>query len=110
MSGAYPKIELHVHLEGTVAPATLLEIARRNAYPLPVSSVAELSALYRYLDFDQFIEIWTLTTNTLRQYDDFRQVVVDYAEQAAGYGAVYLEGIFSPIERGGLGPDLRGLL
>jgi aminodeoxyfutalosine deaminase len=101
----YPKIELHVHLEATVAPATLLEIAKRNDYPLPVTTVEELAELYRYRDFDHFIEVWILTTNALRRYDDFRQVVVDYAEQAARHGAVYLEGIFSPIERVWRGVD-----
>jgi aminodeoxyfutalosine deaminase len=105
MRGVYPKIELHVHLEGTVAPATLIEIARRNDYSLPARSVDELAALYRFRDFDHFIQVWILTTNALRQYDDFRQVVVDYAEQAAQHGAVYLEGIFSPIERVWRGVD-----
>ena len=62
----YPKIELHVHLEGTVRPATLLEIAHRNDYALPVSTEAELTALYEFRDFDHFIEIWVLTTNALR--------------------------------------------
>ena len=40
-----------------------------------------------------------MTTNALRTEADFRQVVVDYAEEAAGHGAVYVEGIFSPAER-----------
>jgi aminodeoxyfutalosine deaminase len=95
----YPKIELHVHLEATIAPATLLEIAKRNDYALPADSVEGLTALYRYRDFDHFMEIWTLTTNALRHYDDFRQIVVDYAYAAKRHGAVYIEGIFSPIER-----------
>jgi aminodeoxyfutalosine deaminase len=95
----YPKIELHVHLEGTVRPATLLEIARRNDYALPASSVEELSHLYEFRDFRHFIEIWVLTTNALRREEDFRQVVVDYAAEAASHGAVYVEGIFSPAER-----------
>jgi aminodeoxyfutalosine deaminase len=77
----------------------LLEIARRNDYRLPATSVTELAALYRYRDFDHFMEVWALTTNALRHYDDFRQVVVDYAAEAARHGAVYIEGIFSPIER-----------
>jgi aminodeoxyfutalosine deaminase len=96
---AYPKIELHVHLEGTVRPATLLEIARRNDYALPCDTVEELAALYEFRDFAHFIEVWVLTTNALRTHDDFRRVVVDYAEEAAGHGAVYIEGIFSPSER-----------
>jgi aminodeoxyfutalosine deaminase len=95
----YPKIELHVHLEGTVRPKTLLEIARRNDYALPAETVAGLSALDEYRDFEHFIEIWILTTNALRTRDDFRQVVVDYAAEAAAHGAVYVEGIFSPAER-----------
>jgi aminodeoxyfutalosine deaminase len=101
----YPKIELHVHLEATVKPETLLEIARRNDIRLPATTVEELRNLYRYRDFDHFMEVWTLTTNALRHYDDFRQVVVAYAEEAARHGAVYIEGIFSPIERVWRGVD-----
>ena len=95
----YPKIELHVHLEGTVRPDTLLEIARRNDHPLPADTVEGLAKLYEYRDFEHFIEVWILTTNALRTSDDFRQVAVDYAAEAASHGAVYLEAIFSPAER-----------
>jgi aminodeoxyfutalosine deaminase len=95
----YPKIELHVHLEGTVRPETLLEIARRNEYALPADTVEGLQELYAFRDFEHFIEVWVLTTNALRTREDFRQVVVDYAAEAAAHGAVYVEGIFSPSER-----------
>jgi aminodeoxyfutalosine deaminase len=94
-----PKIELHVHLEGTIRPATLLAIARRNQLPLPADTVEGLRQLYEFTDFAHFIRVWLLTTNCLRTVEDFRQVVVDYAAEAAGFGAVYLEGIFSPAER-----------
>lgn len=94
-----PKIELHVHLEGAIRPRTLLEIARRNGEALPVDTVEELTKLYEFRDFAHFIDVWILTTNCLRTRDDFRQVVVDYAAEAASFGAVYLEGIFSPGER-----------
>ena len=60
-----PKIELHVHVEGTVRPATLLDIARRNDAPLPVDSVAGVEQLYEYTDFAQFIQVWLLTTKSL---------------------------------------------
>jgi aminodeoxyfutalosine deaminase len=95
----YPKIELHVHLEGTVRPHTLLEIARRNDYPLPADTVEGLAELYAFRDFRHFIEVWILTTNALQTAEDFRQMVVDYAGEARAHGAVYFEGIFSPAER-----------
>jgi aminodeoxyfutalosine deaminase len=93
-----PKIELHVHLEGTVRPPALLQIARRNGVALPADSVAGLTALYEFKNFAHFLEIWMMTTGALRTERDFRQVVVDYAAEAAGHGAVYLEGIFTPAE------------
>ena len=95
----FPKVELHVHLEATVRPETLLEIARRNDFALPADTPEGIRDLYRYRNFDHFIEVWILTTNALQTADDFRQVVVDYAAEAKKHGAVYIEGIFSPIER-----------
>jgi len=95
----YPKVELHVHLEATIQPETLLAIAKRNGEKLPADTVEGLRELYRFRDFDHFIEVWILTTNCLRTEEDFRQVVVDYAAEAKRHGAVYLEAIFSPIER-----------
>lgn len=100
----YPKIELHVHVEGTVRPAVLLQIARRNDIALPADSVEEMARLYEFRDFTHFLEIWVLTTAVLQTEQDFRQIVVDYAAQAAAFGAVYLEGIISPAE-----PARRGV-
>ena len=102
--GAFPKIELHVHLEGTVRPATLLAIARRNGYSLPADSVEGLADLCRFRDFPHFLEVWMATTPALQTAADYRQVVVEYAAEAASLGAVYLEGIFSPAE-----PARRGV-
>src|SRR5205807_7737570 len=89
----YPKIELHVHLEGTVRAHTLLQIAKRNDYALPADTVEGLAALYEFTDFRHFIDVWILTTNALKKEADYRQMVVDYAAEAAAHGAVYLEGI-----------------
>lgn len=95
----YPKIELHVHLEGTVRPATLLDIAARNNLVLPVDSEDELAELYRFRDLPHFIEVWVMTTNVLLKADDYRQITLDYAREAERHGAVYIEAIFSPAER-----------
>jgi aminodeoxyfutalosine deaminase len=97
----YPKIELHVHLEGTVRAHTLREIAKRNDHALP----DDLESLYRFRDFRHFIEVFELTAGALHRYDDFRQVVVEYAAEAAAHGAVYLEAIFAPGLWRGLDTD-----
>lgn len=94
-----PKIELHVHLEATVRPKDLFEMASRNGYALPADDEAELAELYRFRDFEHFLELWTMTTPAIQRYRDFRQVVVSYAREAASHGAVYIEGIFTPVER-----------
>ena len=101
---AFPKIELHVHLEGTVRPATLLAIARRNGYRLPADSVEGIAELCRFRDFPHFLDVWLATTPALQTAADFHQVVLDYAAEAAARGAVYLEAIFSPAE-----PAMRGV-
>jgi aminodeoxyfutalosine deaminase len=96
-----PKIELHVHLEGTVRPDTLRAIAKRNDYALP----DDLESRYEFRDFAHFIEVFELSAGALQCYEDFRQIVVDYAAEAAAHGAVYLEGIFAPGLWRGLDTD-----
>ena len=80
-------------------PETLLSIAKANGLTLPGTTVEEVRELYRFRDFAHFIEVWLLTTTVLRTPADFRRVVTDYAAEAKRHGAVYLEGIFSPVER-----------
>ncbi len=94
----YPKIELHLHFEGAVKPETLLLAARRNGVSLPADTVEGIRDLFRFTDFTHFIKTWLVVTAALRTADDFRQVVADYAQEAARHGAVYIEGIFSPAQ------------
>lgn len=98
---AYPKIELHVHLEGTVRISTLREIAKRNDHALP----DDLESGQQFSDFRAFVEVFEQRMGALRTYDDFRRIVVEYAAEAAAHGAVYLEAIFSPGLRRGLDRD-----
>jgi aminodeoxyfutalosine deaminase len=88
----FPKIELHVHLEGTVRPDTLRAIAKRNGHALP----DDLESQYAFRDFAHFLEVFNLVAHCLQRYDDFREVIVDYAAEASRHGAVYFEGIFAP--------------
>jgi len=92
-----------VHLEATVRPERLFEIARRNDVRLPARDVQGLREFCRFTGFSHFIEVWIKTTRALRRERDFRQIVVDYAESVAGRGCVYAEALFSPSE-----PMVRG--
>jgi aminodeoxyfutalosine deaminase len=94
----YPKIELHVHLEGAVSPAALASIARRNAGPAAAEALQEALAVRVYADFAGFIAAWVATSRLLQRERDFREVVLDYAAAAAAQGVVYLEAAFSPAE------------
>jgi len=96
-----PKIELHVHLEGTVRPDTLRAIAKRNDYALP----DDLESSYEFRDFAHFLEAFVLTTGALQHYEDFRDLVVAYAGKAKDHGAVYIEAIFAPRILHGLDTD-----
>jgi aminodeoxyfutalosine deaminase len=55
---AMPKVELHIHLEGSIRPETLLELVRRHQARPPASTLDELRAWYSFRDFDHFIEIY----------------------------------------------------
>jgi aminodeoxyfutalosine deaminase len=96
---AYPKIELHVHLEGAVSPEALVAAAARNGWELPVDSPEALAEFMRFRDFDHFMKAWFATTPALATERDYRELVVDYARRAAAQGAVYVEAIFSPTDK-----------
>lgn len=95
----YPKIELHVHLEGAVSPQALIDAAARNGWDLPAATPGALADYLRFRDFDHFLRAWFATTPALATERDYRDLVVDYARRAGAQGAVYLEGIFSPTDK-----------
>ncbi|HZV72717.1 MAG TPA: adenosine deaminase [Conexibacter sp.] len=101
----YPKIELHVHLEGAISPQALIAAAQRNGFTLPADSVEGLADYMRFRDFEHFIAAWMATTRALRTEQDYRELVVDYAARAQAQGAVYLEAIFSPSDKASVGVD-----
>lgn len=81
---AMPKVELHVHLEGAIKPATLLELARRHAVDLPATSVEGLRAWYTFTNFAHFVEIYLKISACLRTPDDIELVAREFlAGQAA---------------------------
>ena len=91
-----PKAEIHVHLEGSVRPATLLELARRNGVTPPASDEAGLREFFRFRDFPHFIEVYIAVCSCLRTPDDFATIVREVGEDAAAQNIRYLEMHFNP--------------
>ena len=98
-----PKTEVHLHLEGTITPETLWSLAQRNHVALPVSSLAELRALYVFESFDRFIELWLLMCSCLRKDVDYEQMVDDFAARCAAENVRYVEAHFTPYNHEKLG-------
>jgi len=91
-----PKAELHVHLEGTLAPETLWEMARRNHVPLPVGSLAELRALYTFKSFDSFIALWMTMCDCFRTKADYVHMVDGFISACRRQNILYAEAHFTP--------------
>ncbi len=90
-----PKAELHVHLEGSIRPATLLRLAERNGVNLPAQNVEGLQDFYRYRDFEHFIEIYVTITGCLRTPDDYRLIAYEFGADCARQNIRYAEATFT---------------
>ncbi len=84
-----PKAELHLHLEGTIAPATFQQLsARHDAHPL---TLAEAEAIYRFDDFTSFIEAFKAVTRRMVTPEDYELVAWHMMQQLAAQGIVHAE-------------------
>jgi adenosine deaminase/aminodeoxyfutalosine deaminase len=84
-----PKAELHLHLEGTVTPATLADLsARHDADPI---SLAEAEALYQFTDFTGFINAFKAVTRRLIGPDDYELAAWRMIQRLAEQGVVHAE-------------------
>jgi len=93
---AVPKVELHVHLEGSIQPTTLLTLAQRNGVPLPVQSVEEMQRWFTFRDFSHFIEIYFAISRCLKTAEDYELIAYEFGANMARQNARYAEVTFSP--------------
>ncbi len=84
-----PKAELHLHLEGTITPATLVELSNRHdARPL---TLEQAEALYHFTDFSEFLEAFKVVSRLLSGPDDYELAAWRMMEQLAAQGVVHAE-------------------
>ncbi len=94
-----PKVELHVHLEGSVQPETFLTLAKHHHIALPADSIAGLREWYRIRDFNRFIEIYMAISNCLRTTDDIELLTREFLISQAEQNIVYSEVTFTPYNQ-----------
>ena len=88
---AMPKVELHVHLEGSIRPETLLKLARRHAVRLPADTVEGLHEWYAFTDFPHFVEIYVTISRCLKTPDDIELVTREFLEGQAAQNIIHSE-------------------
>ncbi len=91
-----PKAELHLHIEGTLEPEMVLELADRNGVELPYASADELRALYDFEDLQSFLDLYYQATAVLQTEQDFFDLTWAYLERCKADNVVHTEIFFDP--------------
>jgi adenosine deaminase len=91
-----PKAELHLHIEGTLEPELIFQIAQRNGISLKFPSVEALRAAYEFTDLQSFLDIYYQGTDVLIKDQDFYDMTWAYLERANKNGVKHAEIFFDP--------------
>jgi adenosine deaminase len=100
---ALPKIELHLHIEGTLEPGLLFELAQRNSVSIPFKSETEVREAYEFTDLQSFLDIYYQGANVLIHEQDFFDLTWAYLLRCQQDNVIHTEIFFDPqthTERG----------
>jgi len=90
-----PKSLLHVHLEGSIAPATLLALAKQNNITLPFKNESEFHACCKYASFEDFVTFFKRCIAVLKKEADYERISYEFGKECARQNIQYAEVIFS---------------
>ena len=93
---AMPKVELHVHLEGTLESELLLTIAERNGIRTKYAAAEQLRAAYVFGNLQDFLDIYYEGTRVLRTEADFYDLTYAYLQKARSQEVLHAEVQFDP--------------
>jgi adenosine deaminase len=91
-----PKAELHLHIEGSLEPELMFELARRNGVALPYASIEATRAAYAFTDLQSFLDIYYAGAAVLLHEQDFYDLAMAYFRRAQADGVVHAELFFDP--------------
>lgn len=92
-----PKVELHVHVEGSIQPETLLQLAQRNKIELPATDVAGLRDWFKFRDFKHFVEVYVAASKCIRKPEDLELIAEEFARNQAKQNILYTEAHFTAM-------------
>ena len=108
-----PLAELHIHLEGTLEPETIMALAAKHQIELPYDSIEQLRAQYEFTSLQSFLDLFYANMVVLRTAGDFHEITVAYLERSQASGVRHVELFFDPqahVERDlGLGEVIAGI-
>jgi adenosine deaminase len=91
-----PKAELHLHIEGSLEPELMFELARRNKIALPFASVDEVREAYAFSNLQDFLDIYYQGAGVLMTEQDFHDLAMAYFTRIAADGCRHVELFFDP--------------
>ncbi len=105
-----PKVELHLHLEGTIMPRTLLELAQRNQVEIPARDVEGVEQLFRYRNFGEFLTVYMALVRAIVYGEDFERLAYEAGMMLAAQQVYYAEVMLSPMQHLLRGMDMHEAL
>ena len=91
-----PKVELHLHIEGTLEPELMFALARRNKIKLPYNSIQEIHDAYQFTNLQSFLDIYYQGANVLQTEQDFYDLMWAYLQKASDQNVRHTEIFFDP--------------
>ena len=95
----FPKVELHLHLEGAADPAFIRQLASEKS--INISSIFDENGAYKFNGFNAFLDIYEIATQALKSPEDFKRLMQSVLENLAEHNVVYAETFISPDFCGG---------
>ncbi|MEX3071312.1 adenosine deaminase [Vibrio alginolyticus] len=91
-----PKVELHLHIEGSLEPELMFKLAKRNGIDIPYSSPSELRDAYQFEDLQSFLDLYYQGADALRTEQDFYDLTWEYLERCKADNVIHTEIFFDP--------------
>ena len=91
-----PKVELHLHIEGSLTPALMFELAAEQGIALPYATLEEVEAAYDFADLPAFLALYYQGMGVLNDESHFYRLAQDYFRRASADGVKHLELFFDP--------------